>query len=105
MTDKNVIESVSAIKQYVAKNKQNTDRHKANVLLHAYRKDYGPGFLIVFAYVEDEFGKVVIEDLDTIYIGCQNTFTTENSTFSYIGGTLQIKAKDTLYSDISISVT
>lgn len=44
MIDKEVEKSLSAIEQYIAKDKRNFDRHKANILLYSCGKDYGPGF-------------------------------------------------------------
>lgn len=50
------VESISAIKQYIEKNKQNVGRHKANVLVYAERKDHGPATRFVFASIEKDIG-------------------------------------------------
>lgn len=105
MFNTKVAESVSAIKQYIEKNKQNVGRHKANVLVYADGKDHGPATLFVFANIEKENGQVIIEDLHTIYGGCTNTFTTKDSLFLFVNGTLCIKSSDALGGEISIDVT
>ena len=105
MNNKNAVESFSALMQYISKNEQNAYRHKANVLVHSNRKDYGPGTREVSIFVEENFGQVIIEELHTIYSCCSNTFTTNNSSFSFVSGTLQIKSKDSLLGYISISIT
>lgn len=105
MNDKMTVESISAIKQYIAKSEQNVGRHKANVLVHANRKDYCPGTRVVYATVNGEVGQVIIEDLHTICSCCSDTFTTKESSFSFVSGTLRIKAKDSLVGEISINIT
>lgn len=60
---------------------------------------------MVFACVEESFGKVIIEDLHTIYNCSTNIFTTNDSVFSFVGSSLQIKTKDRIFGDISISIT
>lgn len=77
MSDKKTAESLSAIKQYISKSEQNADRHKANTLVHVNRKDYGFGVRMVSITVKGDFGRVIIEDLHTLYNGCSNTFTTK----------------------------
>ena len=98
-------ESISAISQYIEKNKHNVGRHKANVLVYAERKDHGPATRFISASVEKDIGQVIIEDLNTIYGGCTNTFTTQDSSFSFINGTLCIRTKNSIGSEISIDVT
>ena len=91
--------------QDVEKNKQNVGRHKANVLVHAERRDHGLAMRFIFVSVEEDVGQVIIEDLHTIYSDCTNTFTTQNSSFSFVNGTLCIKTKNTFGNGISIDVT
>ena len=105
MINKNVAESISAIKQYISKSEQNADRHKANILIHANKKDYGPGTRVVSISVEGDFGKVIIEELHTLYGSCSDTFTTKDSRFSFVAGTLCINAEDPLGGKISINIT
>lgn len=105
MIDKNVAESVSAIKQYISKSDQNADRHRANILIHVNKNDYGPGIRIVCTSVEGDFGKVIIEDLDTLCGGYPNTFTTKDCHFSFVAGTLCINAEAPLGGKISINIT
>ena len=105
MIDKDGSKSVYAIEQYINKDKQRLDRHKAYVLVYAARKDYGPRYLTVFAYVKNNLGNVIIENLDAIYNCSTNRFTTNDSKFSFIGRTLQIKTKDKIFGEISISIT
>lgn len=75
--DEKTTDSVFAIKQYIAKNKSNADRHEANVLVHAERKDFGWGKRFVSATVNQDVGQVIIEDLCTIYGGCMLTLNQE----------------------------
>lgn len=98
-------ESISAIKQYFSKKGQNVDRHKANILVHSKRKDYGPEMRMVSATMNGDIGRVIIEDLHTIYGGCSNTFTTQDCSFSFVAGTLCLKVKDGLFGEISINIT
>lgn len=105
MINQESTKSIIAIKQYIEKNKQNVERHKANVLVYAERKDRGPATRFIFANVEKDIGQVIIEDLHTIYGGCTNIFTTQDSSFSFINGTLCIKTKNSFGSEISIDVT
>jgi hypothetical protein len=105
MMDEKTTDSVFAIKQYIAKNKSNADRHEANVLVHAERKDFGWGKRFVSATVNQDIGQVIIEDLFTIYGSCTNIFTTQNAIFTYCAGTLRIKAKNAVGVDISINIT
>lgn len=105
MRNKETTESISAIKKYIEKNEQNVGRHLATILVYAERKDFGPGTRFVFANVEKDIGQVIIEELHTIYGGCTNLFTTQDSSFSFINGTLCIKTKNTFGNEISIDIT
>lgn len=98
-------ESISALKQYVASNELNIKRHKATILVHANRKDYGPVFLVVSVTVNGDVGQIIIEDLHTVYGSCSNTFTTKDSSFSFVANTLCIKTNDTISGRISINIT
>lgn len=105
MSDKKTVESLSAIKQYISKSEQNADRHKANILIHANKNDYGPRTLVVYAAVKENFGQMIIEDLNSIYSSCSNTFTTKDSCFSFVSGTLRIYAEDAVFGEMIINVT
>lgn len=105
MNNTETAESISAIKQYIEKNKQDVRRHKANVLVYAERKDHGPATRFIFASIEKDIGQIIIEDLHTVYGGCTNTFTTQDSSFSFINGTLCIRTKNSFGSEMSIDVT
>ena len=105
MIDKNVAESISAIKQYISKSEQNANRQRTNILVHADKKDCGQGIRIVCIFVEEYFGKVIIEELHTLCGSCSNTFTTKDSRFSFVVGTLCINAEDPLGDKISINIT
>lgn len=63
-----VTESILALKRYVASNELHAERHKATILIHANRKDYGPGFLAVNVTVNGDVGQIIIEDLHTVSI-------------------------------------
>lgn len=95
-------ESILALKRYVASNELHAERHKATILIHANRKDYGPGFLGVSVTVNGDIGQIIIEDLHTVYGSCSNTFTTN---FSFIANTLCVKTKDAIQGEISINIT
>ena len=101
----NATESILALKRYVASNELHTERHKATILIHANRKDYGPGFLVVSVTVNGEVGQIIIEDLHTVYGSCPNTFTTKDSSFSFIANTLCVKTKHAIQGEISINIT
>lgn len=105
MIDKNIAESIFAIKQYISKSEQYTDRRRANILIHVNKKDYGPGTRVVYNSVEGDFGKVIIEEIHTLCGSCSNTFTTKDSCFSFVAGTLCINAEDPLWGEIHINVT
>lgn len=100
-----IAESLSALKQYIAKNEQNVHRHKANILIYADRKDHGPGTRVVSVTVNRKEGAVIIEDLDTIYGRCSNVFNTQDSSFFYKSNSLCIKSKGTLGGEIIIYIT
>ena len=101
----NATESILALKRYVASNELHTERHKATILIHANRKDYGPGFLVVSVTVNGEVGQIIIEDLHTVYGSCSNIFTTTDSSFTFISNTLCIKRNNALAEEISINIT
>lgn len=98
-------ESILALKRYVASNELHTERHKATILIHANRKDYGPGFLVVSVTVNGEVGQIIIEDLHTVYGSYPNTFTTKDSSFSFIANALCVKTKYAIQGEISINIT
>lgn len=98
-------EHIYAIKQYIAKCEQNAYRHEANVLVRHNKKDYNPQKLIVRVTEDGNIGEIIIEDLHTICSCCSNTFTTLNSSFSFIAGTLCIKTKDKLFGEIHINIS
>ncbi|MBQ7296462.1 MAG: hypothetical protein IJW86_09810 [Clostridia bacterium] len=98
-------ESISALKQYIASNELKTKRHRATILIHSNGKDYGPGFLVVNVTVNGDVGQIIIEDLHTIYGDCSNTFTTKDSSFSFVSNTLCIKINDSIFGKISINIT
>lgn len=98
-------ESISALKQYIASNELKTKRHRAIILIHANGKDYGPGFLVVSVTVNGKVGQIIIEDLHTVYGSCSNTFSTKDSSFSFIANTLFVKTNDAIQGEISINIT
>lgn len=99
------IASISALKQYLEKNKQNMDRHTARILIHANKKDYGFGMRTVYVNIKENYGEVIIENLETLCDNCSNIFTTSNSDFSLISGTLSIKTKTILGEKIIVNIT
>jgi hypothetical protein len=75
------------------------------ILVRANRKDYGPGFLVASVTATGEVGQIIIEDLHTVYGNCSNTFTTKDSSFSFIANTLCVRTKDAIQGEISINIT
>lgn len=98
-------EYISSINKYIAKDEKNVNRHEANILVHANKKDYGPVTRMIYVTVIGDVGKVIIEDLYSICNICSNTFTTHDSAFSFVAGTLCIKTKDELFGEISINIS
>ena len=98
-------QSIVALKQYIIKHEISDGRHKASLCIYANRKECGPVKRMVYVTAEEDFGKVIIEKLHTICSICSNTFTTNDSTFSLINGTLCIKNNDKLFGEISINIS
>ena len=105
MSDKKTAASLSAIKQYISKSDKNGYKHKASILICTNKEDFGFGTRLVCAFVERELGKVIIEDLHTLYSCCPNMFTTQNSSFAFISNTLCINYKDPTLGEININLT
>lgn len=101
----NKSESIFAIKQYIAKEPENMKFHYANILVHANKKDHGPGMRRLNVCINEDEGKVIIEDLHTIFGGCSNIFTTKDSSFVFVTNTLCIKTNDAINGEISINIT
>lgn len=97
--------SIFALKEYITKYELGKDRHKANILVHANRKDHRAVAQMIYVTAEEDFGMVIIEKLHTMCSICSNTFTTNDSTFSLINGTLCIKNNDKLFGEISINIS
>lgn len=102
---KEIADSVSALKQYIAKDERHAYRHIANVLIHANKKDHLGGTKWVYVEVNENGGQVVIENSHTVYIDCPDSFATQDSVFTIIQGTLCIKAKDNMGNEISVDIT
>lgn len=100
-----VLKSIQAITQYIAKDNKKAERHRANIIIHTNGRDYGPGIRTVSATVTAKTGQVIIENLHTIYGGCSNILTTENAIFTLVSNTLCIKTSNTIGGDISINIT
>ena len=105
MTDKKTADSISALKQYIAKGEKHMDRHNASILVHTNKRDCNPGIRMVCVTIQNDWGQVIVENLHTIYSSCSNIFTTTNSYFSFISGTLCIKTIDALGEEINIDIT
>lgn len=97
--------SVAAVKQYIALRRGNCNRHQASVLVHANGKDCCASVRVVSANVSKGTVEIIIEGFDTIHGERSNRFTIEDSTFSLICKTLQIKSKDTLGCPITVEIT
>ena len=105
MVDKKMADSISALRQYIAKDKEHMGRHNARILVHANKKDCSSGIRIVCVTIQNDWGQVIVENLHTIYSSCSNIFTTTDSYFSFISGTLCIKTIDALGEEINIDIT
>lgn len=106
MNDNNdLVKSICAIKQYASKNSRSLNRHKANILVYANRKDHGPGIRMISVTANENFGQVIIEDLHTLYECFSNIFTTNNSSFVFVSNTLCIKTNDPINGEINICIT
>ena len=99
------VASVDAVQQYLGLRTENSDRHKANVLVHAHGKDLTPGVRFISVKVCENVLEIIIEDFHTIYGDRSNRFTLEDSNFSFIGKTMEIKAKDTFGFPITVAIT
>lgn len=102
---KEIADYILALEQYIAKDVRHADRHKANVIIHANKKDHFGGAQWVYVEINETGGQVIIENSHTVYIDCPNTFTVQDSEFTIIRGTLCIKAKDRIGNEININIT
>ena len=102
---KTAITSVAAIEQYIALGRENSNRHRANVLVHANGKACCPDVRVVSAKVSESTAEIIIEDFHTIFGDRSNRFTVEESSFSLIGKTLQITSKDNFDCPITVEIT
>lgn len=105
LTPKTTITSVDAVKQYIALKRENSDRHRANVLVHTNGKDCCPDVRIVSAKVCKGAAEIIIEDFHTIFRDRSNRFTTKESSFCLISKTLQVESLDNFDRPITIEIT
>lgn len=104
-TPKSAIASVAAVEQYIALRCENCSRHRANILVCISGKNCCSGVRVVSVKASEGIAEIVIEDLHTIYGGCSNRFTIDDSSFCLICKTLQIMSMDTLGCPITIEIT
>lgn len=97
--------SIAAVKQYIELQQKNCNKHRATIIVCANGKDLSPGVRDVFVSVGKDTAEVIIEGLHTIHGDCSNRFVAEDSSFSLICKTLQIKSKDTFGCPITIEIT
>ena len=97
--------SINAVKQYLALREENLDRHKANVLVHANGKDLSPGVRFISVKAFKDAVEIIIEDFHTIYGDRSNRFTLKDSSFSFIGKTMEISARDMFDFPIAVTIT
>lgn len=102
---KTAITSVAAVEQYIALRRENCNRHRASVLVHANGKDCFPDVRVVSAKASEGTAEIIIEDFHTIFGDRSNRFTVEESSFYLIGKTLQIKSKDNFDCPITVEIT
>ena len=104
-TTNSLTASVCAVRQYIALDNKNIDKHRVNVLVHVNGKDFSPGIRVASIKEGNNTVEIVIEELHTIYGSCSNRFTLEDSSFSLIHNTLQIRTKDAFQQKMTIEVT
>ena len=104
-TSKTLATSVCAVRQYIALDNKNVDKHRVNVLVHVNEKEFSSGIRLVSIKACENTVDIIIEELHTIYGACSNRFTLENSSFALIHKTLQIRTEDALKQKITIEIT
>ena len=105
ITTTTLASSVWAVRQFIALENNNVDKHRVNVLVHVNGKDFSPGIRVASINAHEKNVEIIIEELHTIYGTCSNRFTLENSSFALIHKTLQIRTEDALGQKMTIEVT
>ena len=105
ITTTSLASSVCAVRQYIALENKNVDKHRVNVLVHVNEKDFSPSIRVASIKACENNMEIIIDELHTIYGACTNRFTLENSSFALIHKTLQIRTEDALRQKMTIEVT
>lgn len=102
---KQVTESISAARKYVAVKEACNGRHEAFIISSVNGKDQH-GVRTVFVEVTENNAVVIIEELHTLCSHQTNRFTAEKDDFYFVGNrTLQIKPKESMCGKVIIEVT
>ncbi len=104
LTDKQRLESIAAVKSYIAKKKGNEERHEAFVKTSEEEESY-PVVLFVFAEVSEKTAKVIVEWNGSCGRDYPTDFLTSNSIFQFRFGSLNIESKDRFGRKIGLSIT
>lgn len=97
--------SVAAVERYISLAPQNRNRHLANILVHANGKDLTPSVRFISAKACEDAVEIIIEDFHTIYGDRSNRFTLEDSSFSFVGSTMNIKTENAFGCLITVAIT
>lgn len=103
LTEKQKLESVAAVKEYIAKKKGNEDRHEAFVKTSEQEESY-PVVLFVFAEIYGNTAKVIVEWNGSCGRDYPTDFSSNNSLFQFRHGALHITSEDQFGRKIGISI-
>lgn len=104
LTDKQRLESVAAVRAYIAKKKGNEKRHKAFVKTSEEEESY-PVILFVFAEAFEKSAKVIVEWNGSCGRDYPTDFLESNSIFQFRYGSLCIESEDRFGRKIGLSIT
>lgn len=104
LTDKQRLESVAAVKSYIATKKGTEERHEAFVKTSEKEESY-PVVLFVFAEASEQSAKVIVEWNGSCGRDYPTDFLTTNSVFQFRFGSLNIESEDRFGRKIGVSIT
>ena len=103
LSENQKLESVAAVREYIANKKGNENRHKAFVKTSEETESY-PVVLFVFAEVSEKTAKVIIEWNGSCGRDYPTDFLSSNSIFQFRYGSLHIESEDLFGCGISVSI-
>lgn len=104
LNDKQKMESIAAVKSYIATKKCIEERHEAFVKTSEEEESY-PVVLFVFAEASEQSAKVIVEWNGSCGRDYPTDFLTSNSVFQFRFGSLNIESEDCFGRKIGISIT